>query len=176
MDPLDLYTRASDWTLDQVSVAATDLDAPTPCAGWDVRTLMNHLLQTQAYFAGAAAGRDGTPPGQEPPALLTDDPTADFVRARREVLQAFSGDGVVEKTGPLLAIAFADQLVHGWDLARAAGQGATMPPDLAEAAYEAIHGRFTDEQRAGTFGPELPVADDASFQDRLLAYTGREPG
>jgi len=26
------------------------------------------------------------------------------------------------------------------------------------------------------FGPEIEVADDASAQARLLAYTGREPG
>jgi len=50
-----------------------------------------------------------------------------------------------------------------------------MPDGLAEAAYAAIHGKFTDDQRAGTFGPEVPVPDDASAQDRLLAYTGRDP-
>jgi hypothetical protein len=38
-----------------------------------------------------------------------------------------------------------------------------------------IHGRFTDEQRKGVFGPEVRVASDASAQDRLLAYTGRDP-
>ena len=38
-----------------------------------------------------------------------------------------------------------------------------------------IHGRFTDEQRKGVFKPEIAVADDASPQERLLAYTGRPP-
>jgi hypothetical protein len=51
-----------------------------------------------------------------------------------------------------------------------------MPDGLAEAAYDAIHGRFTDEQRKGVFGPEIPVGDDATPQQRLLAYTGRDPG
>ena len=49
------------------------------------------------------------------------------------------------------------------------------PPKLADAAYEMIHGRFTDEQRKGVFKPEVPVAPDASAQDKLLAYTGRDP-
>jgi hypothetical protein len=47
---------------------------------------------------------------------------------------------------------------------------------LAEAAYETIHGRFSDEQRQGVFKPAVAVADDASPQGRLLAYTGRRPG
>ncbi len=83
--------------------------------------------------------------------------------------------GVIEKTGPSLGIAFADQLLHGWDVAKATRQDATMPAGLAEGAYEMIHGRFTDEQRKGVFKPEVPLGADASPQERLLAYTGRNP-
>jgi hypothetical protein len=50
-----------------------------------------------------------------------------------------------------------------------------MPEGLAEAAYDLIHGRFTDEQRKGVFKPEIAVAPHASAQDKLLAYTGRDP-
>ena len=71
------------------------------------------------------------------------------------MLSAFGEPGVIEKTGPSLGIAFSDQLLHGWDLAKATGQDATMPDGLAEAAYEMIHGRFTDEQRKGVFKPEV---------------------
>ena len=38
-----------------------------------------------------------------------------------------------------------------------------------------VPGRFTDDQRKGVFKPEVEVADDASTQDKLLAYTGRNP-
>ncbi len=81
----------------------------------------------------------------------------DFEHAQQETLQTFGADGVIEKTGPSLGIAFSDQLLHGWDLARATGQDATMPDGLAQAAYDMIHGRFTDEQRKGTFKPEIAV-------------------
>ena len=47
--------------------------------------------------------------------------------------------------------------------------------ELPEAAYDMIHGRFTDDQRKGVFKPEVQVTTDASAQDRLLAYTGRDP-
>ena len=90
-------------------------------------------------------------------------------------MSTFSEPGVIEKTGPSLGIAFSDQLLHGWDLATATAQDATMPEGLPDAAYEMIHGRFTDEQRKGLFAPEVPVADDATPQQRLLAYTGRTP-
>jgi uncharacterized protein (TIGR03086 family) len=172
-DLLDLYSRASTWTAGKVGAA--DLTAATPCDDWRVRDLLNHLLDTQRYFTGAARGEDVSPPGPTPPALLSGNPTRDFEQGRSELLDAFGQDGVVEKTGPALGIAFADQLLHGWDLARATGQDATMPDGLAAAAYECIHGRFTDEQRKGIFKPEIPVGDDASPQERLLAYTGRDP-
>ena len=175
MDLLDLYGRASEWTLGNVAGASEKLDSTTPCDEWDVRSLMNHMLDTQHYFVGAARGEDVSPPSPNPPDLLGDDPVADFDRARSETLSVFGQAGVIEKTGPSLGIAFSDQLLHGWDLAKATGQDATMPDGLAEAAYEMIHGRFTDEQRKGVFGPEVRVASDASAQDRLLAYTGRQP-
>src|SRR6202035_2128615 len=50
LDLLDLYGRASDWTSTKVVGAASQLDDPTTCDGWDVRTLLNHMLQTQRYF------------------------------------------------------------------------------------------------------------------------------
>jgi len=175
IDLLDIYQRASDWTLTKVAGAADKLDAQTPCDEWDVRTLMNHMLETDRYFVGSAKGADVSPPAPQPPELLGDDPVADFEHAQEETLQTFGAEGVIEKTGPSLGIAFSDQLLHGWDLARATGQDAMMPAGLAQAAYEMIHGRFTEEQRKGIFKPEITVAPDASAQDKLLAYTGRSP-
>ena len=172
---VDQYERASAWTLEMVKRATSKLDAQTPCDGWDVRTLLNHMLETQRYFLGAAQGGDASPPGETPPETLGDDPVADFSTVRSEVMEAFRQPGVIEKTGPTLGIAFADQLLHGWDLARATGQDAAMPAGLAEAAYATIHGRFDDEQRKGVFKPEIEIGADASAQDRLLAYTGRDP-
>jgi uncharacterized protein (TIGR03086 family) len=173
-DLLDLYRTTSDWTAGKVAGTA-DLDATTPCDDWSVRDLLNHMLATQRYFVSAARGEDASPPSASPPSLLTNDPAADFGQVRSDVLATFGSDGVIEKTGPALGIAFCDQLLHGWDLARATNQDATMPDGLAGAAYEFIYGRFTEDQRKGVFKPEIPVGKTATPQQRLLGYTGRDP-
>lgn len=175
MDLLDLYERAGDWTTSKVAGASSKLDARTPCDQWDVRTLLNHMLETQRYFVGAARGEDVSPPAPSPPELLGDDPHADFERARSDMLSTYGAPGVIEKTGPSLGIAFSDLLLHGWDLAKATDQDTTMPEGLPAVAYEMIHGRFTDDQRKGVFKPEIAVPADSPAQDKLLAYTGRIP-
>ena len=171
---LDLYRSASDWAIGKIA-NISELDAPSDCEEWSVRDLLNHMLGTQRYFLNAARGEDASMPGQPPPDLLSKDPRADFEKVRDEVIETFNEDGVIEKTGPAIGIAFADMLLHGWDLARSTKQDEKMPFGLAQAAYETIHGRFTDEQRKGVFKPEITVDDDATPQQRLLAYTGRDP-
>jgi uncharacterized protein (TIGR03086 family) len=176
VDLLELYDRGSGWTLSRVRGAVSSLDVETGCDGWDVRTLLNHMLDTQRFFTGTARGEDVPLPAPTPPLLLDEaDPVGTFERSRSEFVRAFSAPGVVDKSGPALGIAFADQLLHGWDLAMATGQDPTMPEGLPDAAYRMIHGRFTDEQRVGVFKPEIDVPPDAGPQEKFLAYTGRDP-
>jgi uncharacterized protein (TIGR03086 family) len=172
-DLLEGYRQASKWTLSKVRGATDLMDATTPCDGWDVRTLLNHMLDTERYFAASARGEEASLPASVPPEMLGDDPVEDFERAQSSLLDAYSSPEVRDRMGPALGIAMADQLLHGWDLARATGQDSAMPDDLAATAFRTIHGRFTDEQRSGVFKPEIPTPADASDQERLLAYTGR---
>jgi uncharacterized protein (TIGR03086 family) len=174
-DLLELYERASAWTVSMVPGASKQLGAPTPCDGWDVETLMNHMLDTERYFAGRARGSNASLPSPEPPPLIGEMPGAAFDAARAELISAYRVPGVIEKTGPSLGIAFSDQLLHGWDLAKATAQDATMPQGLAERAFEIIHSQFTEGQRKGIFKPAITVASNASAQDRLLAFAGRDP-
>jgi len=174
---LEQYRAASEWTASKVQGAEHRLDAPTPCDDWDVQALLNHMLDTQQYFVRSARGEKASPPSADPPdGLIGDDPARAYERGRKETVDTFSEDGVIERTGPSLGIAFSDTLLHGWDIAKATGQDTTMPDGLAAAAYEVVHGAFTDEQRKGVFKPELEVGNDASPQEKLLAYTGRDPG
>ena len=39
-------------------VGSADLDAPTPCASWDVRALVNHFVGTARWWAAIVAGAE----------------------------------------------------------------------------------------------------------------------
>jgi uncharacterized protein (TIGR03086 family) len=71
-----------------------DLDAPTPCASWDVRALVNHFVGTARWWAVTIAGEGET--------TDADYAVADFVAAYEESIQmatvAFDADGALEKT------------------------------------------------------------------------------
>ena len=135
LDLMDLYRRSSGWAHERIAAADTgNLDAPTPCEDWTLRDLLNHMLDTQRYFAAAGRGEQASPPGSTPPDTLGDDPAADFAQVRDEVIGVYGADGVIDTTMPALGIAFADALLHGWDVATATGQDPTMPDGLAEAA------------------------------------------
>jgi hypothetical protein len=87
----------------------------------------------------------------------------------------FGEPGVIERTGTNLGNIFGDQLIHGWDLAVSTGQDPVMPDGLPEAAFALIEGAFTEEGRRGVLKPAVELPPDASTQDRLLAYSGRDP-
>ena len=176
MDFLDLYKRATEWAATKVAGAKDKFDAPTPCEEWDVRALLNHMIDTQRYFAASGRGEDAALPNPNPPSsLIGNDPVAAWDKARNEIVRVYKEPGVVEKTRPALGIAFSDSLIHAWDLARATGQDTTMPDDLATAAFSMLDGRLTGDQRRGAFKPAIDIPDTARAQDRLLAYTGRKP-
>jgi uncharacterized protein (TIGR03086 family) len=175
MDLLDLFERGTEWTASRIPAASYKLEHPTPCTNWDVRALLDHMIDSQRYFAATARGEEASPPSPSPPPLIGDDPVAVYEETRQETARAYRQPGALERTGPSLGIAFVDQLVHGWDLARATGQDSTMPADLAGAALTMIDGRLTDAQRGSAFSSAVDVADDASAQDKLVAYTGRRP-
>ena len=76
----------------------------------------------------------------------------------------------------------ADLVLHGWDLARAAGLDDTIDPGEVERMWPSI-ADIPDEMRIPdhfgpgivVFGPEVPVPATAPMQDRLLGKIGRDP-
>ncbi len=185
MDFLDLFERSTEWTASRIRGATGKLDEQTPCDEWTTRRLIDHLLWGQQMFATGPSGGTVAPPSGPPPELVGDDPAGQYEEARKATIHAYSQPGVLEGmlndgTVPvvqMLAIMFADQLVHGWDLAKCTGQDTTMPPDLAAAALQVLDGRIPDEARGPgkNFKAAVPVPDDSSDQDKLLAYLGRQP-
>jgi uncharacterized protein (TIGR03086 family) len=159
---------------------AGQLDAPTPCAEWDVHALLNHLF-------GDQAPRHPMAPGGLPRAdLAGNDPAAAYAQASAAALAAAgAGDALTrvhitplgEMPGPGLAgFTTLDILVHGWDLARATGQPADLDGRLAAQMLGfAQQTLATQESRAGRIGPAVTVAADAPMTQRLAAFLGRQP-
>ncbi|MBI2755205.1 MAG: TIGR03086 family protein [Chloroflexi bacterium] len=161
----------------------------TPCAEWNARALINHLVRGNRMAAALLRGEQPSRPGSTPPATaaeqLGDDPFSAYSASASELQAAFSRpnvlDGVYQApVGPvpgatLLDLRITELLVHGWDLAQATGQPARLPEDLAEVELAFARGdRAPRVPRTGhPFGPIQPVPDDAPAIDRLAAYLGR---
>lgn len=175
MDLIDLYDRATAWAGSMIPAATRKLDVPTPCEEWTVRDLINHMLEGQELFAGAAEGKPAAPPPGRPKELMGEDPAEQYEAGRNTVLDAYRKEGALEQYGMTLGIGVVDQLVHGWDLATATGQDAAMPADIAEAALQMMDGRLPDDARGPFFKASVPVPEDAGVQEKLVAYMGRRP-
>lgn len=164
--------------------------APTPCAEYDVRQLTNHIVGWLENFANGFAAADGTCPVKEVSAIeVARTDAADRISAAAAQLDAAIRDGAAERpltiidAGALpgqmaLSMILGEYLVHGWDLARATGQPWSPEPHAADAARQFLGGMVTPETRApgGMFGPEVAIADTAPALDRLVGFTGRDPG
>jgi uncharacterized protein (TIGR03086 family) len=116
---------------------------------------------------------------------LGDNPLGAYREVGAALQHAFSQPNVLERIFPapvgavpgavILHLRITDLLVHGWDLARATGQPARLPEDLADEELAFARSPLaSDVPRTGhPFGPTQVVADDAPAIDRLAAYLGR---
>ncbi len=77
-----------------------------------------------------------------------------------------------------------DTLIHGWDIERWAGastnlrgtgQDVRIDPELVARCLPIADELTRRFRAAGVFGEDLPVAEDADPQTRLLALVGRRP-
>src|SRR4051794_8368790 len=76
-------------------MSADDLGRPTPCAGWTMADLLEHMTAQHHGFAAAAEG-DGGDPSRWALAPTSDDPVADYLASVEVVLDAFAAEGVLD--------------------------------------------------------------------------------
>lgn len=181
-----LLPQAFEWTTQVVRRITPDqLPQATPCAGWSVRMLLNHMIGANLAF-GAGVPTGAVDPQCDPAVdLFADDPTPAYAASWPAVVQAWSdadpGATTAFPWGPIPnAIArqllVGESVVHGWDLARATGQEESVPPDLVAATSELAIMLFTDPANRGTdFAPPVPVPADTTATARLVAFLGRHP-
>jgi uncharacterized protein (TIGR03086 family) len=157
--------------------------ASTPCAEWDVRTLVNHVageylwvpeLMTGKTVADVGGRLDGD--------LLGERPLEALARARDGALTAVEAPGALTRIvhlsfGDLPGAEYVkqmavDSVIHSWDLAHAITADETLDPELVEFCYGELQKTADDWRSGGAFGPAKVPADDSN-QARLLALTGR---
>ncbi|QIK09442.1 TIGR03086 family metal-binding protein [Streptomyces sp. Je 1-4] len=164
------------------AVRPEDLALPTPCAGWSVRELLDHMVWENLMATSIA---EDAPRGDHTADHLGDDHRAAFDDSVRAALAAFTGSGMLRRTyGPyeapgamIVQQVVVELLAHGWDLARATGAPTGLAPEAAEetlAAARRIYGA-APRTEGSSFAPERPAPPGASATDRLAAFLGRDP-
>lgn len=163
-------------------VRKTDLERPTPCAGWSIADLLAHMSVQHRGFAAAARREtaDWTPVGAA-------DPMADHLRAAADVLEAFGalteGDSLLlpeirpEPVPAEYAVGFhfLDYVVHAWDVAAALGVPVSFDEPVLTAALaiaRAVPGGDARTRPDAAFAPAVTPEEPGQLAE-LLALLGR---
>jgi len=173
-EPAAVWQQAADYFEAKLSEVGDDQwSAASGCGEWSVRELVDHAVFWQANL-GSVIGADtsaeqGWPTIKSKIAGALADPAA-----LEGVIEDGPMKGMPKHQG--MGFATADVLLHGWDLARAIGADDTMPADAVEAVMLGMS-RVPEKmlRQPQMFGPAIEVGDDASAQDKLLGFTGRQP-
>jgi len=181
---IDRIDSALDMTTGVVAGISPDqLAAPSLCAGWDVRTELNHLVGGMCIFAaelagtGASADHDADWLGASPREAFTAAAALDRAAWHRpDALDTAVQLSFGSVPGPMAAlIHLTEVLVHGVDLAVATGQEDRIDQHRCEQLLASMHGMdFDIFRRPGMFDAELPAPADAPAHQRMLAYLGRD--
>ncbi|MGH9184211.1 MAG: TIGR03086 family metal-binding protein [Acidimicrobiales bacterium] len=190
MDIVKLHHRALEATTAIVAnVNGAQFDMPTPCAEFDVRALLNHMIGGNWRFVKIAQGE----PGEAVPStgdFVHDDAIGPYGVSAAAVSEAWSDPALLAKVVHLpfgdfpgafaLGIHTVETIAHGWDLAKATSQPTEVEPELYEVAWQ--NSKDIDDSFRGPglpFGPAVAVPPDASDTEKLMAWLGRqiyEPG
>ncbi len=159
MTPAELCEGSAAYVRDALAqVSEADLGLPTPCPGWNLRTLLLHLGESADLLSGSTEPRDPEP-----------------VEAAREGMERLL-DTVRGAATDDAAYGGAIELVaHGWDVHAALGTGVPIPEDHAAAVLDLATTLIGDEARSQFFGPAVDPAVGASSSERLVAFLGRHP-
>ncbi|MFI8457611.1 TIGR03086 family metal-binding protein [Kitasatospora sp. NPDC085464] len=160
--------------------------APTPCADFDTRALVNHWVLYTSHGLEHRALRT-----ELPPELSARDFTADaewrsaYAAQLERAVAAWSDPAVWEGDldlggSPVPAVGIARMLIlelllHGWDVARATGGEIEVDEDLALLVGEIVAENAELYRQYEGFAGAVALPDDASTWDSALAASGRDP-
>ena len=182
-DTVAAYTTACAFFGDRLAgVTELDWTADTPCDGWDVRTLVAHVVTGEALVTRVL--RDGGAwESQADPSILGLNPMATWRGTVLAAIESASTDGVLDALHPhavgelpggvIIGFRVTENLVHGWDLARSCGVDVELPDTLAERCLDFWLPLADLDALAGHFGSKVMPPDGASAGVRLLSLLGR---
>jgi uncharacterized protein (TIGR03086 family) len=183
-----LFKLAAAPVIDVVRAIEPDqLGAQTPCAEFDVRKLLNHLLFWGPSLEGAARKESVPPPAASESEV---DLPADWQPRLIAHLAKLSGSwsepaawqgnthmgGPTELPASLVGgMVIGEVVVHAWDLATATGQTPEWDEEVLRYIHKEVEAGAQQGRDMGVYGPEVPVPADAPTLHRILGLTGRTP-
>ncbi|MFD7375191.1 TIGR03086 family metal-binding protein [Streptomyces mirabilis] len=189
IDPRSLYTRATEQIAALVAtVRPEQLAGPTPCAEFDVRTLLSHIAGGTRRIAVVGAGGDGMAVRPFLDGVEDDRWSAAYDEVRTEVRKSWADDARLdalvtvpwgEAPGRIALSGYVMEAVtHTWDLSESLGRPLVLDPELAEFALGIARRVLPDERRDDEelpFDSAVPAPEGADAYGRLAAYLGRRP-
>ena len=167
-------------------VTASQLSSTTPCTEWTVQSLINHALAVQVFGGSvlSKASPDMASMGNVDHALPSEGAEAAFKSITDTTLAALKRANLEDTVetpfgampaGNFIMIPITDMIIHKWDLAKATGQGTSLDSGLAEVGLQVLQGALAKGRDPNFFAAEISLPATASVQDKLLAFSGRQP-
>ena len=161
---------AAKWSEVNSQITEANASNSTPCDGWCVQEIVDHAQGWQVT-GGNVLGAN-IPEGADWDTIQSAMSAALANPANLE--GEAEGFGGMPKQG-VAGMVIGDLLVHSWDLARSLGVDETLP---AEAVTSTLMGlqRIPESmlRGEGMFGPAIEVPEDATDQEKLLGFVGRQ--
>lgn len=186
-DPRPAQARAADVLAGLIAtVRPGQLGNPTPCAGFDVRALLAHVVDST--YGLAQVGEGGVRQNTGAPAA-GDVPEGGWPAVYEEAHERFSAAwadsakldasysvpwGRVPGRG-VVAGSVMETAAHAWDLAQAIGVGELPDQELARDALEMTRPMVSAERRGEgvPFDPVQEAPEGADAYGQLAAWLGR---
>ena len=155
-----------------------DWERPSPVPEWTARDVVRHLVDWLPGFLSNAGVTLA-------PVDVDADPAAAWTQRAADVQRLVEEQGEVVHRSPMfgdLSLATAvdrfytgDVWMHSWDLGRALGLEVDLGEERCAAALAGMQPLDDVLRQSGQFGPQVPVPDSATAQERFVAFIGRDP-
>lgn len=159
------------------------LAGATPCTEWDLKTLLNHMVNELLWMPELLRGKTIAEVGDQFDGdLLGNDAAKSWQRAADAALaavkQADLSATVHLSYGDFPAAHYiaemaTDVLIHGWDVAQSMRCSQIFDPAVAQAVYDKLEPNIQGYRDGGFMGPSVEIPADSGIQSKLLAMVGR---